>query len=73
MARQKEDGGIVVLEEIAEKVPFEVAVGRNGRVWVDAAKVREVLVVGRALRETDEGGLGLEGQVKMVRRLLRDL
>ena len=73
MARQKEDGGIVALEEIAEKLPFEVAVGRNGRVWVNAAKVKEVLVIGRALRDMDEGNLGLEGQVKMVRRLLKDL
>ena len=35
-ARQKEDGGVVVLEEIAERVPFELAVGRNGRGWVNA-------------------------------------
>ena len=72
MARQKEDGGVVVLEEIAEKLPFEVAVGRNGRVWVNAGSVREVLCVGRALQEVDEGGFGVEEQKKVVRKLLKN-
>lgn len=69
--KQREEGGVVVLEEVAAKVAFEVAVGRNGKVWVKSGGVRETLVVGRALQETDEGGLGVEEQVKLVRRLLR--
>ena len=71
MSKQKESGGIAVLEEIAEKIPFEVAVGRNGRVWVKSGGVRETIVVGRALQETDREGLGLEEQKKLVRRLMR--
>ncbi len=73
LSRQKEDGGVVVLEEIAEKVAFEIAVGRNGKVWVKSKGVRETLLVGRALRETDRDGLGLQEQGKLVRKLLRQI
>ncbi|SLM34616.1 Nucleic acid-binding, OB-fold [Lasallia pustulata] len=73
MGRQKEDGGMVVLEEIADKVAFEVAVGRNGRIWVHSGSVKETLLVGRAVQETDREGLGLEEQRKLVRRLLKGL
>ena len=68
---QKEEGGILVLEEIAEKVAFEIAVGRNGKVWVKSNGVRQTLLVGRALQETDRQGLGLEEQGKLVKKLLR--
>lgn len=72
---EEEEGGgrVVVLEGIAEKVGFEVAVGRNGKVWVRSGGVRETLLVGRALQETDREGLGVEGQGKLVKRLLRGL
>ena len=73
MARQREDGGVVVLEGLAERVGFEVAVGRNGRVWVRGEGVRGTLVVGQAVQETDRGGLGVEEQGRLVRRLLRGL
>ena len=73
MKEQWEEGGVALLELLGEKVGFEVAVGRNGRVWVRAESVRETLVVGRALREVDEGGLGVEGQERLVRRLVREL
>lgn len=73
-ARQREDGGVVVLEEVAAKgVAFEVAVGRNGRVWVRSGGVRETLVVGRAVQETDREGLGVEEQGRLVRRLLKEI
>ncbi len=73
VAKQREEGGIVVLEGIADKVAFEVAVGRNGKVWVRSGGVKETLVVGRALQETDREGLGVEEQEKLVKRLLRGL
>lgn len=75
LARQREEGGggVVVLEEVAEKVAFEVAVGRNGKVWVKSGGVKETLVVGRALQETDREGLGVDEQEKLVKRLLRGL
>ena len=73
MAKLREDGVIAVLEEIAEKVAFEVAVGRNGKVWVKSGGVKETLLVGRALQEADVQGLGVEEQVKLVRRMIRQV
>ena len=73
LARQREEGGLVVLEEIAEKVAFEVAVGRNGKVWVKSGGVKETLLVGRALQETDREGLGVEEQGRLVKKLLRTI
>lgn len=73
MAKSKEEGGLVVLEEVAEQLAFEVAVGRNGKVWVKSGGVRETLVVGRALQETDTKSLGEEGQRKLAKKLLRGL
>ncbi len=73
MPKQKEDGGIALLEEIGEKVAFEIAVGRNGKVWVKSGGVKETLLVGRALQETDVQGLSLEEQVKAVRKLMRQV
>lgn len=73
LPRQREDGGVMVLEGIAEQIAFEVAIGRNGRVWVIAENIRQVLAVGKALQETDSQGLGLQAQEKLVRKLLRDL
>lgn len=73
LKKQKEEGGLVVLEEIAKNVAFEVAVGRNGRVWVKAGGVKETLAVGKALQETDREGLGWEEQEQLVKRLSRQL
>lgn len=71
LAKQREEGRVAVLEEIAEKVGFEVAVGRNGKVWVKSGGVGGTLLVGRALQETDREGLGVEEQGRLVRKLLR--
>lgn len=66
-------GGVVVLEEVGEKLRFEVAVGRNGRVWVDSGSVKETVAIGRLLKEADEGGLGVEDQRRAVKRVLKEL
>ena len=75
MARSREEGGVGVLEMLAEEegMAFETAVGRNGRVWVGSESVKTVCVVGRALQETDRGRLGMEGQRRLVRRLVREM
>lgn len=73
LAKQKDEGGIAALEEIAEKVAFEIAVGRNGKVWVKSGGIKETLLVGKALQETDTQGLGLEEQVKLAKKLLKQL
>lgn len=72
-----EEGGpgrVVVLEALAERVRFEVAVGRNGRVWVDSDEgVKVILAVGRALQEADREGLGVDGQHEVVAKVLKTL
>ncbi|KAL8678234.1 MAG: hypothetical protein Q9186_005381 [Xanthomendoza sp. 1 TL-2023] len=69
--KQREEGKLVVLEDIAEQLAFEIAVGRNGKVWVKANGVKETLVVGKALQSTDQEGLDIDEQRKLVKKLLR--
>ena len=65
--------GVVVLEELGNMgLGFEIAVGRNGKVWVNSEAVRSILVVGRALKETDEGRLDVDAQRKLVKKLVRE-
>jgi exosome complex component RRP40 len=66
-------GGVLVLELLSEKVAFEVAVGRNGRVWVNAESVSVVVAVGRALTVADEEKLDEDGQRNLVKKLLKGL
>jgi exosome complex component RRP40 len=64
-------GGVMVLEGLSEKMGFEVAIGRNGMLWVDGGTVKTTLAVGRAVQEVDEGTLGEKGQKKIVDRVLK--
>lgn len=64
-------GGVVLLEEIGEKVRFEVAVGRNGKVWIDSEGVATTVAIGRILRESDEKGLDVPAQKKLVSKMLK--
>lgn len=78
MARSREEGAVAVLEMLGGEeggggLAFETAVGRNGKVWVGSESVRTVIVVGRALQETDRGGLGIEEQRRLVKRLVREM
>lgn len=66
-------GGVVILEVVGEKVKFEVAVGRNGRVWIDSASVRETVTIGRLLVAADEAGWDEERQRNEVKRALREI
>ena len=70
-----EKGGVVVLEELgaAGGLAFETAVGRNGAVWVGSESVRTIAAVGTALREVDEEGLGVSGQKRLAKRLLKEM
>lgn len=71
--KQREEGKLVMLEDIAEQVAFEIAVGRNGKVWVKADGVKETLLVGNALQCTDKEGLDIDEQRKLVKKLLRQI
>lgn len=68
-------GGLVVLNELSEKIAFELAVGRNGKVWVSAANgdVKIPVIVGRALQECDEKNLDEKEQRECVKRRLRGI
>jgi len=67
-------GNLVLLEEIgAVGVPFEIAVGRNGKVWVDSGSVKTTLAIGRAIQDTDSKSLQPEDQKKIAKKLGRDL
>ena len=78
----RKNGGVVVLEVLGEKLRggFEVAVGRNGRVWVDCpgnegvgAGIKGMVAVGRCLKLADDGGLTEKEQRRCVGRVLSEL
>ena len=71
--KQKDEGGLVFLDLIAEKVAFEIATGRNGKVWIKAGTVAETLLVSKALQRTDRNSLSIEEQRKFVAKLLREI
>lgn len=66
--------GIVVLEELGDRLPggFEIAVGRNGKIWVDCPEggIQGTLIVGRCLRECDERRLTEDEQRSLVKGML---
>jgi exosome complex component RRP40 len=64
-------GGIPLLETIGAKVGFEVTVGRNGLVHVDAGNVKTTLAVGQAIQEVDSAALGDDGQRKLAAATLK--
>jgi exosome complex component RRP40 len=66
-------GGVVILQGLSEKMGFEVAIGRNGVLWVDGGNVKNTLAIGRAVQEVDEEGLDEKGQRKVVERVLKKL
>ena len=74
--------GLVILSELGKKLEglggFEIAVGRNGKVWVDCSNagesaVKATIAIGRCLQVTDEHNLNLNDQKKLVTRILRDM
>jgi exosome complex component RRP40 len=69
--------GVVVLEELGEKLQggFEVAVGKNGKVWVNCVDggVKGVCAVGRCLQETDRFGLTEKEQRGLAVRVINEL
>ncbi|XP_010542170.1 PREDICTED: putative exosome complex component rrp40, partial [Tarenaya hassleriana] len=42
-----------VLETLGKKLSFEIAVGLNGRVWVNAASPRAVIIVANAIMNSE--------------------
>ncbi|KAL2822132.1 hypothetical protein BDW59DRAFT_149680 [Aspergillus cavernicola] len=80
----QQDGvaGLVVLDELGKKLEkaggFEIAVGRNGKVWVDCSNsehdaVKSTVAIGRCLTMIDEHNLNPTDQRKLVTRILREM
>ncbi|EPS30461.1 hypothetical protein PDE_05412 [Penicillium oxalicum 114-2] len=74
--------GLVVLSELGKKLEslggFEIAVGRNGKVWVDCSNagesaIKATIAIGRCLQTVDEKSLGPADQKKFVTRVLREM
>lgn len=73
MPKSTTEGGVVVLEELGKLgLGFEIAVGRNGKVWVKSEAVKTIVIVGRALREADEGKLDVDAQRTLVKKVARE-
>lgn len=77
-----EAASVVVLEELGNKFEskggFEIAVGRNGKVWVDSSNsgdmaVKITVAIGKCLKELDQRHLTPPEQRKLVTRVLREL
>ncbi len=65
-------GGVAVLDALGEEgLSFETAVGRNGRLWVNSADTRTVVLVGRAITATDTQNLDVRQQRALVQKLVR--
>ncbi|KAH6888122.1 hypothetical protein B0T10DRAFT_68634 [Thelonectria olida] len=74
MPKSVTEGKVVVLEELGKAgLQFETATGRNGKLWVDSDSSKAIIAVGRAVQETDEKRLSVEDQVKLVRKLVKEL
>ncbi|KAJ5748852.1 uncharacterized protein N7511_010548 [Penicillium nucicola] len=81
-AETDEIEGLVVLAELDKKLDpfggFELAVGRNGKVWVNCSDseenaVKATVAIGRCLRETDQNNLHPHDQKKLVSKVLREM
>jgi len=74
LSKPAEQGALVILEELGSAgVPFEIAVGRNGKLWVDSKNVKTTLAIGTAIQDTDQKRLGVEEQKKLAKKVVRDV
>ena len=73
---------LVILKELGRRLEgrggFEVAIGRNGRIWVNCSDagdeaIRTTVAVGRCIQETDEHNLLPQDQKKLVSRVLHEV
>ncbi|KAM1340161.1 hypothetical protein ACFX2H_038601 [Malus domestica] len=60
-----------VLEELGKKISFEIAVGLNGRVWVNASSSSLIIVVSNAIMNS-ESLTGVQQRI-MVDKLIQNL
>lgn len=49
-----------LLSTLASVIPFEIAIGINGRVWIKSPSISETIAVSRFLESVDEGKVKLD-------------
>ncbi|QIW98579.1 hypothetical protein AMS68_004097 [Peltaster fructicola] len=49
-----ENDATAMLQALGEKISFEIAVGRNGLIWLNGADVKTTLSIGKALTDADQ-------------------
>jgi exosome complex component RRP40 len=49
-----------LLPSLGAKFPLEVAVGMNGRVWIDAKDAKHTIAVVRCIEKVDPDGGGMD-------------
>jgi len=62
-----------VLTSIGKHVPFEVCIGFNGKVWVNAENPQHVVLIGAILKASEKKNLDKAGADTLVRQLLSAL
>ena len=70
MSKSREQGRVIIFEELgAQGLHFEVATGRNGKVWINSDNIQTTIKVGQLIRTTDRSNLTIEEQEKMIKRV----
>lgn len=62
-----------VLSSIGKNIPFEVCIGFNGRVWVNAEDPKHVVLIGAVLRASEGKDLNKANADAVVKQLLSAL
>ncbi|TQS34874.1 hypothetical protein Golomagni_04726 [Golovinomyces magnicellulatus] len=74
LPKSVENGKIVLLEEFESAgIAFEIAVGRNGKLWVDSKSVKTTLGIGKAVQTVDSKCLNTEDQRELARKIAKDM
>lgn len=59
----------LLLHTLAAQIPFEIAVGLNGRIWFKSPSVSETIALKRVIEGVEDGSIGTER--KEVERALK--
>ncbi|KAK1925379.1 hypothetical protein DB88DRAFT_483740 [Papiliotrema laurentii] len=59
LARQLLNPKFTLLQTLASSIPFEIAIGINGKVWIKSPSISETIALKRVLEGVDEGQFGI--------------
>ncbi len=71
MARRLLEPSCPVLGALGAQIPFETAIGRNGRVWINSGDVGVTCMIARTIQESEY--LTLEEQIALARKAISTL